>query len=104
MKESEIESWIGQQVRRHGGYFYKFVSPGNDGVPDRICILPGGIIIFVELKTKTGRLSKIQKYQLKRLQDLGCRTRVIYGMEEAKRFINEIRTTRLSEVCDTEDP
>lgn len=93
MKESEIETWIRRQITLSGGLFFKFVSPGNDGVPDRICILPGGRIIFVELKTKTGRLSEVQRHQIKRLHERGCRTEVIYGMEDARRFVHEIRAT-----------
>ena len=42
MRESEIERRLVQQVRKHGGLCYKFTSPGNPGVPDRIIITPDG--------------------------------------------------------------
>ena len=73
-----------------GGMAYKFVSPGNTGVPDRIVILPG-VITFVELKTETGRLSPGQKMQIGKLKDLGVKVVVIHGMKEREEFLNEIR-------------
>ena len=69
---------------------YKFVSPGNTGVPDRIVILPG-VITFVELKTETGRLSPGQKRQIGKLQDLGMKVVVLHGMKELEEFLDEIR-------------
>ena len=52
MKESYIESYLVRKVKEHGGLCYKFVSPGNPGVPDRLIITPTGKTIFVELKTE----------------------------------------------------
>ena len=48
MKESYIESYLVRKVKEHGGLCYKFVSPGNPGVPDRLIITPTGKTIFVE--------------------------------------------------------
>lgn len=111
MREKDIEKWMRDQVSMIGGKFYKWVSPGNDGVPDRILILPGGRIIFVELKTETGRLSVVQSYVLGKLMRLGCETAVIYGMKDAKRFLehlkggnaDEIRAARLSDAGNEDD-
>ena len=63
MKESAIEAQLVRKVRERGGLCYKFVSPGNPGVPDRIIITPDGRTIYVELKTEVGRLSAMQKWQ-----------------------------------------
>lgn len=49
MREKDIEQYLVKQVKNNGGKAYKWVSPGNDGVPDRIVIFPR-TIIFVELK------------------------------------------------------
>ena len=103
MKESEIERWLVEQVRKLGGIADKFVSPGNPGVPDRLVVMPGGKIYFVELKTEIGRLSNIQKWQRQRYRNLGVDFRVIKGKQEAKEFIHEICTTRLSENSISED-
>lgn len=80
LKESEIEKILVDEVRRLGGRAYKWVSPGNDGVPDRIVILPQRPPIFVELKTDTGRLSPLQKNQIARLEALGQDVRTVYGL------------------------
>ena len=91
MRERDIEKWLRRQVESLGGLAFKFTSPGNDGVPDRQVILPGGLIYFVELKTDRGRLSPIQVWQQDRLDALGCQVRTIRGMDEAAEFIEEVR-------------
>lgn len=90
-RERDIEKWLCDQVKKLGGHAYKFVSPGCDGVPDRIIILPPGRVYFVELKTDRGRLTPIQVWQLDRLDALGCQVRTIRGMDEARSFIEEVR-------------
>ena len=61
MRERAIEEKLVQAVRTEGGLAPKFTSPGFDGVPDRLVLLPGGRIAFIELKApgKTLRLSLI---------------------------------------------
>jgi len=61
MKEKEIERHFCWAVERAGGKTWKFTSPGRKGVADRIACLPDGSTWFVELKTKGGRLSELQK-------------------------------------------
>ena len=82
-RERDIEKRLRCQIERMGGKFMKFVSPGNDGAPDRIAIMPGGRIWFVELKTRKGRLSA--------LEALGCQIRHVWGMDEANAFIREVQ-------------
>ncbi|MGL5436589.1 MAG: VRR-NUC domain-containing protein [Lachnospiraceae bacterium] len=80
MKESEIEKVLVSEVKKLGGRAYKWISPGNDGVPDRIVVLPGYPPVFVELKTDTGRLTPVQRVQIGRLTALGQRVEVTYGI------------------------
>ena len=61
MLEKEIEKILVQGVKALGGKAYKWVSPGNNGVPDRIVILPRKVPVFVELKTEFGSLTALQK-------------------------------------------
>ena len=68
----------------------KFVSPGTLGVPDRIVITAKGRIIFVELKTETGRLAKIQRYTIGEMQKRGADVRVVKGIDEVKELLAEI--------------
>jgi hypothetical protein len=61
MKEKIVENHFVWAVERIGGKTWKFTSPGRKGVADRIACLPDGSTWFVELKTKGGRLSALQK-------------------------------------------
>jgi hypothetical protein len=74
VKENEkaTEKFLRDEVKRLGGRSYKWVSPGCSGVPDRIVILPGGGIFFVELKSEGEISTKLQKKRQKELQELGC--------------------------------
>lgn len=90
MLEKDIEEWLNKKIKDLGGLSRKFVSPGNSGVPDRIYILPGGRVYFVELKTEIGRFSNLQKWQMAELQRLGCKVRKVKGMKQAKELIKEL--------------
>lgn len=89
MREKDIEKILVNEVRKQGGRAYKWVSPGNDGVPDRIVFLPGRPPVFVELKTETGKLSALQEVQITRLRELGQDVRVLRGMQEVRDFLKE---------------
>lgn len=90
MLEKEIERRLGSEVRKRGGLYYKFVSPGNPGVPDRIIITPWGRVVFVELKTDKGRLSARQIWQRERLQRCGAEVRVVKGWGAAQTLLEEV--------------
>ena len=79
-RESKIEEWLNTQIKNLGGKSYKFISPGNPGVPDRIYLLPGGKVYFVELKKVTGRLSNTQVWQREQFRQMGVPFRTVYGM------------------------
>lgn len=88
--EKDIERWLGNQLKKLGCIYMKFVSPGNDGVPDRIVILPGGSVIFVELKATTGKLMANQRVQISRLRKHGAIVFVLTGKLDAKLFLDDI--------------
>ena len=92
MRESTIEARLVREVRKLGGLCYKFTSPGNPGVPDRIVILPDGRTIYVELKTEIGRLAKIQKWQIEEIRKRGANVRVLKGMDQVLAFLEEVKT------------
>lgn len=89
MRESEIEKILVDEVKKLGGRAYKWSSPGNDGVPDRIVIFPNKRTIFVELKADRGKLSNIQKIQCKRLLDLGQQVEILYGLSGLAFFFEQ---------------
>lgn len=91
MLEKKLEQRIGKEVQRLGGLFLKWVSPGCVGVPDRIIVMPGGQIWFVEFKQDTGAVSPRQKYVHRQLRDRGAAVRTVYGQQEALWLLEELR-------------
>ncbi len=90
MFERSIEKKLRVMLRERGALCLKFVSPGNRGVPDRIAILPGGRIVFVELKAPGGMLEPLQQWQIDRLHSLGVDVRVLWRMEQVRPFVEEM--------------
>lgn len=90
MLEKEIERRMVQTVKKRGGLCYKFVSPSNPGVPDRIIITPTGRVVFVELKTEIGRLARIQKWQISEMQKRGADVRVAKGWDDVEALLEEV--------------
>lgn len=82
MRESSVERKLGQAVRERGCLYYKFVSPGNNGVPDRIILTPSGGVLFVELKQNRGKLSPSQKVQIAKIRRHGQRVLVVHGTKD----------------------
>lgn len=90
--ESSVEKYLKDQIEIFEGLCLKWVSPGCRGVPDRIIFLPGGRIIFAELKRSAlGRPDPLQEYRIKQLATMGQDVRLLYGREDVKALITEIR-------------
>ena len=89
-REANVERSFCKRLREAGCLVYKFVSPGNDGVPDRIVVTPGGRVIFVELKTERGKLEPIQKFQIGRLKEHEQDVSVLYCANEVDRFVVDV--------------
>lgn len=85
--ERDIERYLVRRAIEHGGKAYKWVSPGHVGVADRIVLLPGGRVWFVELKTAKGRLTPLQQLFGADLQRMGMNYLVIRSKEEVDAFI-----------------
>ena len=90
-RERDIEKYLKARVEEMGGLFMKFVSPGNDGVPDRIAIMPGDHVWFVELKTSKGRTTAIQEWQIEQIKKRDVPAIVVRGMTDARVFIETLR-------------
>lgn len=90
MEEKAIEKILVDEVKKLGGRAYKWVSPGNAGVPDRIVIFPGHRPVFVELKTEHGALTALQEAQVKRLEALGQDVRVVKGLDGLGQFFRDL--------------
>ena len=77
-RENKVERHLDNGVKALGGLTRKWVSPGRDGVPDRVVILKG-LIWFVEVKTIDGVLSSAQKREHDRLRQVGAVVETVYG-------------------------
>ena len=86
--EKEIERHFIWTVERMGGITYKFTSPGRKGVADRIACLPDGSTWFVELKTKGGRLSPLQKMFAADMAALNQRYMCIWTKEQVNQWLS----------------
>lgn len=93
MREREIEEHLRLGVKRLGGIAFKFTSPGNAGVPDRLIVMPGSRIYFAELKSPGGEARPLQEMQINRLKTLGCKVFVIDSKEGVDKFLNDIQST-----------
>lgn len=83
--EREIEAKLRTTVEKHGGLCLKWVCPGWSGVPDRIILLPGGRVMFAEIKRpKGGKLDKLQDWWRTRLQKMGFWSVVVWNEADIK--------------------
>ena len=90
MKESEIENYFKWAVERAGGKTYKFTSPSHRGVADRIACMPSGKTYFVELKTKGGRLSELQKIFAADMARLNQNYTTLWTKEQVDAYITTL--------------
>ena len=80
VSEKQIEQKLVKAVKAMGGICPKLVCPGFDGMPDRIVLLPGGRIAFVELKAPGKKPRPLQMARHRLLRKLGFKVYVIDGM------------------------
>ena len=69
--EKDTEKFLVQQVELLGGLCRKFVSPGHRNVPDRLCFMPDGKLILIEVKSEGDKPRIGQLNEIARLRDLG---------------------------------
>ena len=92
MREREIERKLVSAVKSRGGICPKFVSPGFDGMPDRVVLLPHGKIGFVEVKRPGEQLRPLQTARHRILGKLGFLVFVLDGEEQIGGMIDEIQS------------
>ena len=92
MREKAIEQKLTLMVKKQGGICPKFVSPGFDGMPDRIVLLPGGCMAFVEVKAPGKKPRVLQTSRHALLRRLGFRDYVLDNEEQVRGILEEIRT------------
>jgi hypothetical protein len=90
MTEKILEKKLREQVQKLKGTAIKFFSPWFTGMPDRIVLMPGGRIWFVELKSPGKKPSPRQQYVIDWLGKIGFQVRVIDSEILLQNFLNEI--------------
>jgi len=93
MKEKTIERRLVQEVKRRGGICPKWVSPGFDGVPDRLVFLPGKHFGLVEVKAPGEKPRALQVARHRLLEKLGFHTYILDGIEQIGGILDEIQAT-----------
>lgn len=92
MRESVVERKLTTEVKKRGGLAVKFVSPGLDGVPDRLVLFPGGRLAFVELKAPGKKMRPLQEKRARQLTALGFRVYCVDKTEMIGGVLDEIQT------------
>lgn len=95
--EKYLERKLCAEVKAMGGIAYKFVSPGRRGVPDRMCVLPGGQVVFVELKSYGKKPTPLQEIEIGRLKDLGFEVFVIDSLSRLEVLSSHLRQKYLGQ-------
>ena len=90
VNEKYIERKLVEKVRERGGLAFKFVSPGADGVPDRLVLLPGKRIAFVELKSPGKMMRPLQLRQKEKIERLGFSVYCVDSVDEIGGVLDEI--------------
>ena len=91
-KDSEklVERTLVHEVCSHCGLCIKLLSQHFIGLPDRICLFPGGVIVFVELKTTGAKPRKIQAFVHDKIRALGFRVEVIDSVQGVIDLVREL--------------
>ena len=93
MREKAIEQKFVAAVKAAGGLALKFASPGFDGVPDRIVLLPGGKMAFVEVKAPGEKPRPLQLARHRLLRRFGFQVYVLDEELQIGGMIDEIQST-----------
>jgi len=90
--EKDIETALCKAIRKLGGIPYKFTSPANRSVPDRLCVMPYGVVVFIECKRPKATTTQLQQATIDKLKLLGHRATTVSTLAEVNRVILWIRT------------
>lgn len=88
--EKEIEKKIGAYAKSKGCLYYKFTSPANRAVPDRMIITPNGTVGFLEIKRAGCKPTLLQMRELTKLKGVGCNVGWCDNVLDGQMFIDRI--------------
>ena len=93
MSEKYIERKLVSAVKNMGGLCLKFISPGLNGVPDRLVLLPNGKVAFIELKSKGKKMRPLQVKRKRQLEQLGFLVYCIDDLTQIGGVLNAIQSS-----------
>ena len=93
MQEKNVEQQLVRAVKAMGGFSPKLVSPGTDGMPDRLVLLPTGKLAFVEMKATGKQMRPLQVRRKRQLEALGFRVYCVDRPEQIGGVLDEIRSS-----------
>lgn len=93
MREKIIEKELKNAAKSMGGIALKFISPGFNGMPDRLVLLPRGKIAFIELKAPGKKLRPIQEKRKRQIEALGFLVFLIDNIDQIGGVMSEIQTS-----------
>ena len=88
--EKQVELKLVTETRKEGGLAVKFVSPGYAGMPDRLVLLPGGKLAFVEVKAPGKKPRVLQVKRHEKLRELGFQVFVLDSLEDIPGLLQQI--------------
>lgn len=85
--EKSLERKLSKGVEKLGGLYFKLPAVYVAGLPDRLCLLPGGVVFFAEIKTTGKKVSKIQKLMHNKIKRIGFKVYIIESSQNIKDII-----------------
>lgn len=87
IREADIERYFKREVEKHGAIVWKFVSPNQSGVPDRIVLMPNGAAVFAEIKAPGKKPRPLQQAVFEKMARLNFRVWVIDTHDAVSEFV-----------------
>ena len=94
MTEKQIERKLVEGIKKMCGVALKLVPASMMGIPDRLVLMNGGKMWFVELKAEDGKVSMKQEKMIKKLRDMGFDAKVVEGLSGVDEFLEVARSVR----------
>ena len=88
-REKALEKKLTNEVKKRGGWAVKLLSSLVSGLPDRLCLLPGGRLFFAEVKGTGLKPTKIQKFVHDKIRGLGFRVEVVDSTEKINQILKD---------------
>jgi len=92
--EKLLEKKLRDKIEGVGGLCWKLPTIHLAGIPDRICLIPGGIVVFAEIKTTKDKPKKLQLFWHRKLRKLGFRVEIIDKSCQIIELVNEFKNEK----------